>query len=114
MIDCRTARDVMTTDFRLLPSTVPFTPYQGLTVYRKPGSEFHVAPANIDSVPESLDSNACVFPQDTPLIEALRMMKADDVLFGLVSESDRPEAAILGVITEHEIAEHLKLEAELL
>lgn len=114
MIDCRTARDVMTTDFRLLPSTVPFTPYQGLTVYRKPGSEFHVAPANIDSVPESLDRNACVFPQDTPLIEALRMMKADDVLFGLVSESDRPEAAILGVITEHEIAEHLKLEAELL
>jgi CBS domain-containing protein len=98
----------------LLPTSVPYTPYDGLTVFRKSDSDFHVVPAGTDAAPASLDSNVCVVSQDTPLIDTLRKMNAADVLFGIVTENSNPDAAILGVITEHEIAEHLKLEAELL
>ncbi len=114
MIDCRKATDVMTTEFRLLPASTAYTPYDGLTVFKRPDGDFHVEPAGTDVAPTSFDTNVCVFNQDTPLIDSLRIMKAHDVLFGLVTENSKPDAAILGVITEHEIAEHLKLEAELL
>ena len=114
LIECHNAGDIMTSDFRLLPTSAPYTPCASLTILKNPEGTLHVVPAGAHAAPDSLDNNVCMVNRTTPLIDTLRIMKASDMPFVVVTEHADPESAIVGLITDYEIAENLKMAAELL
>ncbi len=112
--DAQSAEHIMAQNFRIVKSNDGWTQSEKISLIDLGDDNFHVAPANLPACPTPLANNCCLVNRDTPVIDTLRLMKSNGALFALIRENSDDHADIVGVITDHEIAETMKQAAKLM
>ena len=112
--DSQKIRDIMTVEFRNVDATEAWSASELNTIIALGNGQYHVVPGNVENEPKVLGNNCCIVGEDTPVIETLREMRAQNVSFAIVHDDSQKEGPLMGVVTDREIAESMKNAAQLL
>ena len=114
IVEAQCAKDIMAKDFRTLTKSETWSLSDKITVIELDEDQYHVVLAGVAEEPTVLGNNCCVLPGDTPAISMLRTLNAEKVPFAVIKADTADGAAIVGVISDHEIASFTRETAELL